>query len=55
MVCGAFGLPAELGIALSLMKRLREVMLGIPALVAWQHCETRLRASQAAAMRSVVP
>ena len=55
MVCGAFGLPADLGIALSLMKRLREVILGIPALVAWQHCQTRLRASKAVPVRSVAP
>jgi putative membrane protein len=54
MVCSAFGLPAEFGIALSLMKRLREVILGVPALVAWQLCETRLRALQNAAP-SVVP
>lgn len=43
IVCGAFGLSAELAIALSLLKRLREVVLGIPALIAWQHCEARLR------------
>jgi len=41
MVCGAFGLSAELAIALSLLKRLREVVLGIPSLIAWQHCEVR--------------
>jgi putative membrane protein len=55
MVCSAFGLPAELGIALSLMKRLREVILGVPALVAWQHFETRMRALNNASVRSALP
>ncbi len=36
VICRAYGLPAETGIALSLMKRLREVVLGVPALLAWQ-------------------
>lgn len=36
-----FGLVPELAIALGLMKRLREVGLGIPALIAWQVRERR--------------
>ncbi len=36
-----FGLAPELAIALGLMKRLREVGLGIPALIAWQVRERR--------------
>ncbi len=43
IVCGAFGLSAQLAIAVSLLKRLREVVLGIPALVVWQHCESKVR------------
>lgn len=39
VVCQLFGLTPELAIALSLMKRLREVVLGVPALVAWQRRE----------------
>ena len=41
VVCQLFGLSPEVAIALSLMKRLREVGLGIPALVAWQRKEGR--------------
>ena len=37
VICQAFKLSPELAIALSLVKRLREVVLGIPALIAWQY------------------
>jgi putative membrane protein len=43
VVCGLFGLPPELAIALSLVKRLREVALGVPALLAWQRMEALSR------------
>ena len=39
VVCRAFGLTPEIAIALSLMKRLREVALGLPALLAWHYLE----------------
>lgn len=45
IVCGAFGLRPELAIALSLLKRLREVVLGIPALAVWRHCASKVRAA----------
>lgn len=39
------GLPADVTVALSLVKRLRDVGFGVPALVSWQWVEThRLRA-----------
>jgi len=41
VVCHLFGLAPEVAIALSLMKRLREVALGIPGLAAWQLLERR--------------
>ena len=41
LVCGLFGLPADLAIALALLKRLRDVAFGLPALVAWQVLEAR--------------
>jgi putative membrane protein len=41
VVCQLFGLSPEVAIALSLMKRLREVVLGVPGLVAWQWMESR--------------
>jgi len=36
-----FGVPAELGLAVSLLKRAREIVLGVPALIYWQTTETR--------------
>ena len=36
-----YGLPPDQGLALSLVKRLREVLLGIPGLLAWQMIEGR--------------
>ena len=36
-----FGLPAEAGIAVSLLKRAREIVLGVPALIYWQAVEGR--------------
>jgi putative membrane protein len=34
-----FGLPAEIGIAVSLLKRAREIAVGIPVLLSWQVAE----------------
>ena len=39
VVCRLFGLEPEVAIALSLMKRLREVALGLPGLLAWHRME----------------
>lgn len=36
-----FGLPTDMSIALSLAKRLREILLGVPALLSWQWVELR--------------
>lgn len=36
-----FGLPAELGLAASLLKRAREIVLGVPAILYWQSVESR--------------
>jgi putative membrane protein len=36
-----FGLPAEMGVAVSLLKRAREIALGVPALLYWQAVEGR--------------
>lgn len=41
IICQLFGLSPEMALALSLMKRLREVALGVPALLAWHHLEAR--------------
>jgi putative membrane protein len=40
-VAAALGLPPGAGIAISLVKRLREVVLGLPALAVWQRLEAR--------------
>jgi putative membrane protein len=36
-----FGLPAEMGLAVSLLKRAREIAIGVPALLMWQGLEGR--------------
>jgi putative membrane protein len=46
VICQMFGLSPEMAIALSLMKRLREVGLGVPGLLAWHRAEARLAAVQ---------
>ncbi len=40
-LCAVFGIPAPAGIALSLIKRVPEVVLGVPGLLLWQVAETR--------------
>jgi putative membrane protein len=40
-LCAIFGIPAPTAIALSLVKRLPEVVLGIPGLLIWQGLEGR--------------
>jgi putative membrane protein len=42
-----FGLPPQLGIAVSLLKRAREIALGVPVLLAWQIAEGRSALSAA--------
>ena len=37
-----FGLPAEAALALSLLKRARDICVGVPMLVGWQIVESRL-------------
>jgi len=39
MLMPLFGLPAEIGLAVSLLKRAREVALGVPVLLIWQGIE----------------
>jgi len=40
-LAGLFGLPPESGVAVSLLKRAREIVLGVPALLYWQSIEGR--------------
>jgi len=39
----ALGLPPEIGLAVSLLKRGRELVVGVPGLIAWQIVEVRAR------------
>jgi putative membrane protein len=41
MLMPLFGLPAEIGLAVSLLKRAREMATGLPALLIWQAMERR--------------
>jgi uncharacterized membrane protein YbhN (UPF0104 family) len=41
IACGLLGISPQTAIELSLLKRIREVALGIPALMAWHVIETR--------------
>lgn len=43
LVCGLFGVSPDAAIALSMVKRLREVLFGIPGLMVWQWSEIRRR------------
>jgi putative membrane protein len=38
---GMIGLPADISVALSLIKRMREIAFGVPALISWQWIELR--------------
>ena len=43
-----FGLPAEAALALSLLKRARDIVIGVPVLLAWQVVEGRRTQARAA-------
>ena len=55
VICRIFGLSPEVAIALSLMKRLREVGLGVPGLLAWHRAEARPAADPALPMPGRAP
>ncbi len=50
-LCAIFGIPAEIALALSLVKRVADLAVGLPGLIAWQMLEGRsfLRRRTAAA------
>ena len=41
LLCGLFGVGADAALALSLIKRARDVTIGVPILLAWQGLEGR--------------
>jgi putative membrane protein len=54
LVCSAFGIGPDIAVALSLVKRARELALGLPGLAAWHWLEGRnLVARRAAASRTL--
>lgn len=55
VICQVFGLSPEIAITLSLMKRLREVGLGVPGLLAWHCAEVRPVAASALPMQEGIP
>ena len=50
LVCGLYGIPSETAIALSLLKRFREIALGAPSLLIWQLLARRPDAASVPAM-----
>ena len=41
LICGLLGISPQSAIELSLLRRIREVVLGVPGLIAWQRIEAR--------------
>lgn len=52
LICGMFGISAPNALALSLIRRIRELTLGVPGLLLWHHMEGRTDRGSAAASRS---
>lgn len=53
LICGLLGISPQAAIELSLLKRIREVALGVPALIVWQIIETRRLVDRVGAEASV--
>ena len=43
VLCGLFGIAPDLALALSLVKRLREILLGAPSILLWVRLERSAR------------
>ena len=52
MLAPLFGLPAEMGLAVSLLKRAREIVIGVPALLYWQSVEGRKAFAETSSVES---
>lgn len=55
LICGLFGVAPQGALALSLIRRIRELALGLPALVVWQRIEERRQARKRAGRIAAVP
>ena len=51
LIMPLFGLPAEIGLAVSLLKRAREIALAVPVLASWQFAEGRRALASAPQLR----
>ena len=40
-ICAIFGVPADVALAMSLIKRVPDLVFGVPALLGWQALEAR--------------
>jgi putative membrane protein len=49
VICGLLGISPQSAIALSLVRRIREIVLGVPGLIAWQRIEAHFAKRDAAA------
>jgi glycosyltransferase 2 family protein len=52
VIGGLYGIRPEVSLALSLVKRVPDIVLGIPGLLAWLHLETN-RAKRARALPQI--
>jgi putative membrane protein len=50
VVCGLLSIPAETALAVSLIKRVREAVLGIPGLILWHRAEAKTPGEPAASL-----
>jgi putative membrane protein len=55
VLAGLFGVPVDAAISISLTKRVRELALGLPGLVAWQRQEFKLRRMNRPAAKAEKP
>jgi putative membrane protein len=55
IVCRVFGLSPEVAIGLSLIKRLREIIMGLPGLIIWHLEEGRANADRAGSLPRPIP
>ena len=49
-LCALFGIPAEVALALSLVKRLADLSVGVPGLIGWHAIEGKLREERSATL-----
>jgi putative membrane protein len=53
LICALFGIPPEQAIALVLVRRLRDIILGVPGIISWRWSVAERRAAAGPAARSL--